>query len=174
MLDLRQRSHRPWPNRATYLHLAGPLQLELGELAIGEVGGRKEEWHLAFVVLTRTVNIACTDRHRLRTDLGPNQKVPALYEMSAQIPSWLSDHLQPDVMPWHPRDLASIEHVVKGLVQIGILHDPLVRVVLPSPDRSVRPVRRGEVLISQNVLRGVPSAIASTVRVSSCHLPRRG
>lgn len=63
-------------------------------------------------------------------------------------------------IPRHPRHFGPIDHILKRLVQIIVFDHPLVRVIFTPPHRSVRPIRRRVVLIDENVLGCVPSAIA--------------
>ena len=51
MLNLGQRTHGPWADRSADLHLAGSLQLEVVQLALGEVGCREQERQSTLVIL---------------------------------------------------------------------------------------------------------------------------
>lgn len=95
--------------------------------------------------------------------LGPDQQIPALDEVSAQVSRRLADDLQPDVMPRHPRDLATVEDILERFVEVAVLCNTLVRVVFASPDGAVGAGVFGEVLVCEDMLRGVPSTVTPAV-----------
>jgi hypothetical protein len=83
--------------------------------------------------------------------------------MPTQIPSGLAHDLHPDIVPRHPWDFPSVENVLERLIEVAILGDTLVRVVLASPDGSVRASVLGVIFVREDMLRRVPSAVTPGV-----------
>jgi len=130
------------------------------QLALGKVGSGEQERQPAFMILPLVLNLLTAGS---KTHLGSNQQVPPLHEMPAEISSRLSDNLHSDVVPWHTRDLSSVERIIEGFVEVVELGDTLVPVVFTAPDGSSGTGKFGMILVGQDMLRRIPSTIASEI-----------
>lgn len=86
--------------------------------------------------------------------LGTEKLVPALDEVSTEVPCGLTDELHPNVVPRLTRDLVAVELVLERLVELLEVKDTTVGVVFSGPDGLAR------LVVDEDVAGGIPSAEA--------------